>query len=126
MSAQPAGRARNGMRVGRRVPTPRIGYSELSLVAEAIADIAPDWSVELSQAFAGESNLVIMPDEADDTIGPTFVIYQDAGKFCIDQVQWDESNPIGIYPNLPTATQAVAIRLANLTGTLPMPSYYRH
>ena len=126
MSAQPAGRARNAARVGRRLPAPRIGFSELSWVAEAIADIAPDWSVELSQAFAGESNLVIMPEEADDTIGPTFVIYQDAGKFCIDQVQWEESNPIGVYPNLSAATQAVAIMLANLTGTLPMPSYYRH
>lgn len=124
MSAQATYRSHSAPLMARRAEP--IGHAALTTVADVISVVAPAWSVELSQAFFGESNLVIMPEDADDAVGPTFVIYRDKGGFCLDQVQWDDTSAIGIYASLPAATDAVVLMLAGLAGAMPMPSTLRH
>ena len=57
-----------------------------------MAEIAPDWSVELQGICAEEATLVLMPDGGDDANGPSFVISQETFGFRMDQVHWDTTD----------------------------------
>ncbi len=100
--------------------------ADLASVAHAVAAITADWTVELSQVFADEANLIIMPEHGDDDTGPTFVIYHDDGMFCVDQVHWDSCTPIGHFHSLATATQAMVLHLAYYAGGYPAGSCLLH
>jgi hypothetical protein len=100
-----------------------MGAPEAAYAAGAIADVAPDWSVELHQAFHGESSLMLMPEDADDAIGPTFVLHRRQGTFQLDQYQWDTYSEIGAFNSLRAAVLAVRRRLAALATP---PSLMRH
>jgi hypothetical protein len=114
--------ARSGMDQHRRSTAVKpLGYNELCVVADAVADVAPHWSVELSGSALGESSLVIMPEGADDLIGPTFVVHQDRAGFRLDQFQWDTLSGIGAYASLYDAMRAV---LACLAYHSPIVSAY--
>jgi hypothetical protein len=111
----------------RRSLTPKpIGYNDLCLVADAIADVAPDWTVELSCTLPGDANIVIMPEGADDLIGPTFLVYQDRNSFHLDQFQWDILSCVGDYSCLRDAVLAVVACLTHLSATSPIHSTLRH
>ena len=110
----------------RSLATKPIGYNDLCLVADAIADVAPDWTVELSCAFPGDANIVIMPEGADDLIGPTFLVYQDRNSFHLDQFQWDILNCVGDYSCLRDAVLAVVACLTRLSAISPIHSTLRH
>jgi hypothetical protein len=110
----------------RSLVTKPIGYNELSVVADAIADVAPDWTVELSCTFPGDANIVIMPEGADDLIGPTFLVYQDRNSFHVDQFQWDILGAVGDYSCLRDAVLAVVACLEHLTATSSINSTLRH
>jgi hypothetical protein len=84
-------------------------------VADAIGEVAPDWTVELTVACPGGGSIVIMPEGADDLIGPTFIVYQDRNAFRLDQFQWDELSGLGEYATLRDAVAAVVTCLAYLT-----------
>ncbi|MGE0416900.1 MAG: hypothetical protein AB7O80_08845 [Acetobacteraceae bacterium] len=93
--------------------------ADLSAVARAVGAVTVDWTVELSQVFADEANLIIMPENGDDAAGPTFVIYYDDGLFCVDQVHWDDCTSIGQYENLGAAIQVMVLHLAHYAGVQP-------
>lgn len=107
-------------------PSTLISKADLAGVTDAVAAVAPDWTVELSQVFVDEVNLIIMPDRADDNIGPTFVIYQEGAQFHVDEVRWDVCTPIGVFPSLGEASHAMILRLGMLTGVIQMASRRRH
>ena len=112
----------------RRRPgsTRPIGYHDMCLVADAITDVAPDWKVELSAICVGDASLVIMPEGADDLIGPTFVVYQERNLFRLDQFQWDVLSRLGEYSCLRDAVLAVVSCLTDLTLVSPAVSTLRH
>jgi hypothetical protein len=99
------------------------GDRDVAYASGAIADVAPLWSVELHEAFPGEASLMLMPEAADDAIGPTFVLHNRAGAFQLDQYQWDIYSEIGAYGSLHDAVHAVRRKLAALTTP---PSTLRH
>lgn len=100
-----------------------LGPGALAYASGAIADVAPDWSVELHETFPGETSLMLMPEAADDTIGPTFVLHCRASGFQLDQYQWDTYSAIGAYGSLGDALHAVRLRLAALAEP---PTALRH
>ncbi len=100
-----------------------LGARDLAYASGAIADVAPDWSVELHEIFPGEASLMLMPEAADDAIGPTYVLHSRAGAFQLDQYQWDVYSEVGAYESLRDAVHAVRWRLAALA--VP-PSRMRH
>jgi len=104
-------------REAEELPRTQFGQAELLIIADAVAAIAPDWSVKLSRLSADEVDLIIFPKCADDEVRPTFVIYQDRNQVHVDQVKWDVCVPIGVYPDLAEATHAMVQKL-----TIPVRS----
>lgn len=90
------------------------GYHDLNLVADAVLDVAPDWSVELSGMETGDSSLVIMPPEADDMIGPTFLLRRTTLSVHLDQLHWDEYSPVATIPSIDHAIASLRARLLAL------------
>ena len=103
-----------------------IGPAGRKVVAKAVAAVAPDWSVQLSQDCIDEINLVIRPSYGGDEYGPTFVIYEELDEFIVDQVRWDVCTEIGAYPDLAEATWAMVLHLVPCARALPMPSRLLH
>jgi hypothetical protein len=89
----------------------------------AIADLAPDWSIELHETPSGEASLMLMPEDADDEVGPTFVLRSDDGAFFLARYRWDRYSEVGEFYSLPDAMLAVRRELAALATP---PSQQRH
>jgi hypothetical protein len=103
-----------------------IGSGDLWLASAAVAGVAPDWTVELSAIFPDDASLVIMPDGADDLIGPTFIVYQDENAYRLDQFQWDVLTGLDTYTSLQDALKALVDRLARLEANPAARSTLRH
>lgn len=103
-----------------------IGYNDLCLAADVVAEVAPGWTVELTNGFPREASLVIMPEGADDLIGPTFIVYQERSGFRLDQFQWDTQSGLGEYASLRDAMVAVATCLSHLSDVSPACSALLH
>jgi hypothetical protein len=91
----------------------------LYYVVRTLAGIAPSWSVELHEASAQEVSLFVLPEAADDDIGPTFIIRKDNAGFHLDQFRWD------IYAELKTLeslSDLVADLRARLVRSVAMAS----
>jgi hypothetical protein len=100
-------------------PAPTLGERDLERVADAIADIAPDWTVELAGADRVDLSLVVMPEDADDELGPTYVIWRDGGSVRLDQYHRDVVAPLASRPDM-----GDILRL--LRGYLGMAAVPRH
>lgn len=62
-------------------------FSEL---AEALAaSIAGDWEIEVIKEPNGDEGLVLMPASADDSDGPTLILWQHEGAYRVDELRWD-------------------------------------
>jgi hypothetical protein len=103
-----------------------IGYNDVCLAADVVAAITPDWKVELINNFPGETSLVIMPEDAADLIGPTFVVYQEPCGFRLDRFQWDTRSELGEYPRMRDAMLAVVTCLIHLSVISPVYSTLSH
>jgi hypothetical protein len=78
-------------------PVRWLGQADVTLVQRAIADIAPEWSVELHGICAADATLVLLPASGDDAMGPSFMISQDGTGYLVDQVHWDLVTEIGLF-----------------------------
>jgi hypothetical protein len=102
-----------------------LGQRDLTLVSKAIGAAAPDWSVELHCICSGEANLVIMPEDADDALGPTFIIRREGGALCLDQFHWNDYSQIGSFVHLRDAVAVVRTHIRGLASVTPV-SRMRH
>jgi len=89
-----------------------IGEADLAFVQIAMAEIAPDWSVELHGICAGEATLVLLPEGGDDTMGPSFLVSRESYGFRLDQVHWDVMTEFGVFGSLSDVVAVLAARLA--------------
>ena len=89
-----------------------IGDADLAFVQVAMAEIAPDWTVELQGICADEATLVLLPEDGDDTMGPSFMISRETYGFRLDQVHWDTLVECGVYASLNDVITVLAARLA--------------
>ncbi|MDR3531930.1 MAG: hypothetical protein P4L90_15450 [Rhodopila sp.] len=103
-----------------------LGYTELAMMQQAIAEVAPDWSVELQGICADEATLVLLPEDGDDATGPSFVISRETYGFRLDQVHWDTLTEVGVFASLNDVLGALRIRLAFCSGRAAPPSVTLH
>jgi hypothetical protein len=88
-------------------PVRWLEQADVRLVQRAIADIAPEWSVELRGMCAAEATLVLLPASGDDAMGPSFMISQDGTGYLVDQVHWDLVTKIEVFTSPHAAMAAL-------------------
>ena len=93
-----------------------IDARELSQIATVVAAVAPRWSVELHEASAADSSVVVMPEFADDDLGPTFIVRKEGEAFCLDQFCFDTYATLGGFASLRELVANLRSRLALLTA----------
>ena len=86
----------------------RLAMRTWRLVQRAMAEIAPDWAVELEGICTEEATLVVVPEDGDDAIGPSFVISRETYGLRVDQVHWDALTEVGVFASL--ARRRAALR----------------
>ncbi len=84
-----------------------IGLSELRFVRDALAEFAPDWATELDGICSDEATLVIVPENGDDEVGPSFVVSRENYGYRLDQVHWDAIHDLGLFASLADIMAAV-------------------
>ncbi len=120
-SPPPAARRRPGP------ATPReLGRRELHLVSDLVLHVAPEWSVELSGDAPTDRSVVVMPQAADDMVGPTFVIRATPTGVRLDQVQWDQYSTILDRSNLRHVLSVLRARLRVLSTVTRPPNAVLH
>ncbi len=93
-----------------------LSWDDLDLVLGVLAECAPAWSAELNQASLDESTIVVMPQDANDLIGPAFVLHRSRGRVLLDQFRWDEYRKLGAFRTLDEALAALRARLIPLAS----------
>jgi hypothetical protein len=89
-----------------------LGHADLASMQRALAELAPDWSVDLQGVCADEATLVILPDGGDDAIGPSFLVSRETCGLRLDQVHWDTMTEVGVFTSLGDLISALQPRLA--------------
>lgn len=103
-----------------------MGERELALLSAAVADIAPDWSVELCGTDYHDRSLLVMPEGADDMIGPTFMVHAVNGAVRLDQLRFDDIQILAERAHLSEIVQILRGRLASLSLMAVSTSTLRH
>lgn len=93
-----------------------LGINQQFHIADVIADAAPDWSVELYADMPGSGTIIVMPDEADDELGPTYFVHREGGHLCLDQLHWDRYSSVGRYRDIDAVARALRDQLLALRG----------
>lgn len=103
-----------------------LGERELALLSAAVVDVAPDWSVDLCGTDTHDRSLVVMPEGADDMIGPTFMIHAVNGAIRLDQLRFDEVMILAERAHLSEIVHILRGRLASLSLMAVSASTLRH
>ncbi len=103
-----------------------LGEADLQHVERVLAEFAPEWSVELHGICAEEAGLVVLPEDGDDTMGPSFTISREDYGLRLDQLHWDEMTEIGVYASLSEALDSICMLLAVWSGVGLPPSVTIH
>jgi hypothetical protein len=96
--------------------SPILTWDDLDVVLGLLADIAPGWSAELNCTGPDESTIVVLPEGANDLIGPVFVLQRSLGGVQLDQFRWDEYRKLGGFRSLDLALAALRARLVPLAA----------
>jgi hypothetical protein len=91
-------------------------WDDLDVVLRVVAEIAPTWSAELNQGDPDESTIVVMPEGANDLIGPAFLLHRTDGRVHLDQFRWDEYRALGAFASLDAALAVLRARLVPLVS----------
>jgi len=83
-----------------------------------VAGLMPGWSVELHHDVLGEPIVVIVPQNLDDTIGPTLIVYGDEEAFHLEELRWDTARKLGDYRAWDEVLRGVRI---SLIWEMPFP-----
>ncbi|HET6606031.1 MAG TPA: hypothetical protein VFG62_05150 [Rhodopila sp.] len=86
---------------------------DLQIVEAMLADIAPQWSVELHGISAEDTSLIILPEDGEDALGPSLMISREDYGLRLDQIHWDELTEIGTFSVLAEVVGAIARILQN-------------
>ena len=97
-------------------PPAMLTFDDLDLVLGMLAETAPAWSAELNSSSPGESTIVVLPEGANELIGPAFVLHRDQGRVQLDQFRWDEYRKLGGFASLELALAALRARLTLLAA----------
>ena len=92
-------------------PVRPINGADLAFLQRAMAAIAPDWAVEVDGGCSGEAIVVLLPEDGNDTTGPSFIIGRETDGFRLDQVHWDVLTEIGVFASMSDVVAALGPRL---------------
>jgi hypothetical protein len=62
--------------------------------------------------------LVLVPDDGDDLVGPSFVISRETYGLRVDQVHWDALTEVGVFASLNEVLKVLHARLACCIDTV--------
>jgi hypothetical protein len=85
-----------------------LGQADWLNLQNLVAEMAPDWSVELIGICSDEASLVIVPEDGDDALGPTFAISRETYGLRLDKLHWDELTEVGVFACLDEVVDAVS------------------
>jgi hypothetical protein len=105
----------NGAPIPVTLAAEPISARELKVVALMLADIAPDWSVELHGVSLEDSSLIVLPEDGEDENGPSFTISREDYSLRLDQIHWDELTELGSFATLAEVLDAMARALSAFT-----------
>jgi hypothetical protein len=88
-----------------------LGQEQCNHLTALIAELAPDWSVELHLDVLREPMIVILPETLDDAIGPTLVVYRDETAFHLEELRGDAYRKLGDYRVWSDVLRVVWLRL---------------
>jgi hypothetical protein len=88
-----------------------LGLEQCNQLAATIAGLTPNWSVELHHDVLRKPMIVILPENLDDAIGPTLVVYGDEIAFHLEELRWDICRKRGDYCVWTDVLRAVWLRL---------------
>ena len=91
-------------------------WDDLDVVQRLLTELAPGWSAQLNQASPDESTIVVIPEGANDLIGPAFVLHRSGGRVHLDQFRWDEYRKLGGFRSLDDALPALRARISLLVS----------
>lgn len=103
-----------------------LGARDLQIVKAMLADVAPDWSVELHGICSDEATLVVLPEDGEDALGPSFAITRESYGLRLDQLHWDELTELGVHASLKGVVDAMAQVLVDWLDFAPPPSVTIH
>ena len=95
-------------------PTPALeplGPEQCDHLTSVIAELVPDWTVELHLDMLCKPMIVILPENLDDAIGPTLVVYGDDTAFHVEELRWDACRKLGEYRVWTDVLRAVWLRV---------------
>ena len=88
-----------------------LGLEQCNQLAATIAGLIPNWSVELHHDVLRKPMIVILPENLDDAIGPTLVVYADKIAYHLEELRWDTCSKHGDYRVWTDVLRAVRLRL---------------
>jgi hypothetical protein len=88
-----------------------LGAVRCQHLAAMVAGFVPDWSVELHYDEHGKAAIVIMPEDPDDEISPTLIVYTSGSAFYLDELCCDAYHRLGEHRVWADILRAVRIRL---------------
>ena len=80
-------------------------------VAAVVAELRPDWSVELHDNPHGKTLIVILPDDLDNDVDPTIVVRGDDAVFHVEELCGDTYRKLGEHWLWVDVLRAVRSRL---------------
>ena len=92
-----------------------LGESERRLAQRVMAEMAPDWSVELHGIYNEETILIVLPEDGDDAMGPSFIINRETFGLKLDQIHWDKLTEVGVFASLGDVLSAIGTLLGAST-----------
>jgi hypothetical protein len=77
-----------------------------------VAELTPDWSVELRHDVLGSATIVILPEDLDDANGPVLFVHREGPAFHFEELRWGRYRKLDEYQAWADVLRAVRIRLA--------------
>lgn len=89
-----------------------LGPGQREHLAALVAELMPDWSVELRHDVLGSATIVIVPEDLDDANGPILFVHREASAFHFEELRWGRYRKLDEYQVWADVLRAVRIRLA--------------
>jgi hypothetical protein len=88
-----------------------LGPTQCQHLAAVVAELRPEWSVELHHDVLGKPVIVILPDDLNDPIDPTLSVHRDDAAFHLEELSGDTYRKLGKHRGWDDVLRAVRIRL---------------
>src|ERR1700678_2590089 len=88
-----------------------LGADQCQHLAAVVAELWPDWTVELHRDMHGKPLIVILPDDLDNDVDPTIVVRRDAAVFHLEELSGDTYRKLGEHWLWSDVLRAVRTRL---------------